>query len=50
MDLSKRFIQYMIDVFKVFFTSGYYEALFYFVLIVCVVLLFLLIFRKGSIK
>ena len=48
MEISKRFIQYMIDCFKLFFGSAYYEALLYFVLIVCVVLMFLAVLRKKG--
>lgn len=47
MELSKAFIQYLIDSFEMFVASAYYESLFYFILIVCVILLLLKIVRKG---
>lgn len=47
MDIFQRFVQYFIDVFKLFFACAFYEALFYFILIACVILLFLKVYRRG---
>lgn len=48
MSLFQLIVVYVIDVFMLFVQSDYYAALFYFILCVCIVLLFLAVFRGSK--